>query len=288
MAQPSVDTLEHGTYSESLYRVSGMLPLCPDLTPTESVLAQYRSVGVIGIERAFDQAKIDAVKDAFRQLVSLGIDQPDQLPPRIELQFERDAAHNLADLGPDERCDQVRKLMWFVDADPRFIDMANDPSLLAMVEACTGFEVEMYQEMALFKPPSIGREKPWHQDNAYFNVPEGTPVVGVWIALDAATLENGCMHFLLGQHVHGPRPHFNIRDWQLCDTDIEGETIVAAPIPEGGALIFDGLAPHGTPKNTSGARRRALQFHYVPKGTPRTDSSDRLRIFGAEGFGATC
>jgi ectoine hydroxylase-related dioxygenase (phytanoyl-CoA dioxygenase family) len=63
-------------------------------------------------------------------------------------------------------------------------------------------------------------ETPWHQDHAYFNLPEGTPVVGVWIALDDATPENGCMHFIPGGHREGPIAHFNRRDWQICDEEI--------------------------------------------------------------------
>ncbi|RYG34113.1 phytanoyl-CoA dioxygenase family protein, partial [bacterium] len=151
-----------------------------------------------------------------------------------------------------------------------------------------GAEPEMFQEMALMKPPGIGREKPWHQDHAYFDLPEGTPVVGVWISLDEATVENGCMIFQPGGHRKGARPHFNVRDWQLCDSDALGaEHRVAAPLPRGGALIFDGLTPHGTAQNKSGSRRRAIQYHYVPAGTPRV-KDERLKIFGAEGFGATC
>ena len=36
--------------------------------------------------------------------------------------------------------------------------------------------------MALVKPAQ-GREKPWHQDHAYFNVALDTPIVGVWIPM---------------------------------------------------------------------------------------------------------
>ena len=44
-------------------------------------------------------------------------------------------------------------------------------------------ELEVFQSLALLKPPG-GREKPWHQDNAYFNL-DGAAVqaVGVWISL---------------------------------------------------------------------------------------------------------
>jgi hypothetical protein len=37
--------------------------------------------------------------------------------------------------------------------------------------------------MALLKPPGGGREKPWHQDKAYFNLTLDTPVVGTVLQL---------------------------------------------------------------------------------------------------------
>ena len=44
-------------------------------------------------------------------------------------------------------------------------------------ERLIGGRPELFQDMALVKP-AHGREKPWHQDHAYFNVAIGTPIVG--------------------------------------------------------------------------------------------------------------
>ncbi len=225
---------------------------------------------------------VDSI-DAFRVLLG------QTMPEGTQLQFESAAVGRVESLTPDERMDYVRKFMTFYHLDPRLVALALKPELIEVVTRILGAEPEVYQDMALLKPPGIGREKPWHQDHAYFNLPMGTPVVGVWIALDAAYLENGCMCFLPGGHREGPLPHFNRRDWQICDADVMKKgTKVAAPLPAGGALIFDGLTPHGTPSNRSGARRRALQFHYIPKGTLRISLEERMELFGAEGKNATC
>ncbi len=104
-----------------------------------------------------------------------------------------------------------------------------------------------------------------------------------------ATIENGCMQFLPGQHKIGPRIHFQRRDWQICDTDILGQRSVAAPLKPGGLLFFNGLLPHGTPHNSSEKRRRALQFHYAPADAAQNpDSEERLKHFGSEGKDVTC
>jgi phytanoyl-CoA hydroxylase len=145
----------------------------------------------------------------------------------------------------------------------------------------------MIQDMALLKPPAMGREKPWHQDHAFFNYPMGTPIVGVWIALDEATVANGCMQLLPGLH-KDPIIHFKRRDWQICDTFVLGRGSVAAPLKPGGLLFFDGLLPHGTPQNSSGLRRRALQYHYIPEGVNKTPTEERLSVFGSEGKDVSC
>jgi hypothetical protein len=116
-----------------------------------------------------------------------------------------------------------------------------------------------------------------------FDLPLDTPVVGVWIAIDAATLDNGCMHLLDGGHRAGPRPHFAIRDWQLCDAEMLGVDSVAVPLAPGGALFFDGLLPHGTPTNLSERRRRAVQLHFCPAGSRRVSKAERFSVFGDRG-----
>jgi phytanoyl-CoA hydroxylase len=78
------------------------------------------------------------------------------------------------------------------------------------------------------------------------------------------------------------------RDWQICDHAILGTKPVAVPLPPGGLLLFDGLLPHGTPHNSTGQRRRALQFHYAPDGITKTTQEERMRHFGSEGKDVTC
>ena len=74
-----------------------------------------------------------------------------------------------------------------------------------------------------------------------FNLPEGTTVVGVWIALDEATPENGCLHVIPGSNIEGPMIHFKRRDWQICDTDVPIGRDTMVPLKPGGCLFWHGL-----------------------------------------------
>ncbi|MBS1725908.1 MAG: phytanoyl-CoA dioxygenase family protein [Armatimonadetes bacterium] len=283
MAQ-TIDSIASVPYDSALYAPEALITPIPTLDDfNESMLDQYRELGFVSVGQAFSPEKIDAARTAIVDLVNAPVAEG------MELQFESEAKDIIDTLKPEEKQDYVRKFMWFSHLNQATMDLMYDPELIRVVEMLLGGECEMFQDMALLKPPGIGREKPWHQDHAYFNIPEGTKVVGVWIALDDTYPENGCMHFMPGGHKAGPVRHWNRRDWQICDSDVLGQTgQVATPLPTGGCLIFDGLTPHGTPTNKSQARRRALQYHYVLKGTPRISTEERINLFGTGGENATC
>ena len=67
-------------------------------------------------------------------------------------------------------------------------------------------ELEVFQSTALLKPPG-GREKPWHQDHAYFPLRgDRRHVVSSWTALDHIPRETS-LRFWKGSHapaVGGP------------------------------------------------------------------------------------
>ncbi|MGH1482821.1 MAG: phytanoyl-CoA dioxygenase family protein [Geminicoccales bacterium] len=197
------------------------------------------------------------------------------------------SGRQLPSLDPALRAGYVRKLMGFVEQNPGLRALAAHPDIIKLATSLIGAPPCLFQEMALIKP-SGGREKPWHQDQAYFNLPLETPVVGVWMPFGSATPSNGCMHVLKGAHRQGPRPHFKRRDWQICDTDVEMEQRLAVPMEAGDVLFFDGKLPHGTPINSTNEQRWAVQYHYCPDTAVQVDDAERLKAFGNEGKNVTC
>ncbi len=241
----------------------------------------FETYGYLAVARAFPEEMTVAARTAIDDLIE------GRRSDFRGLQFEAGLGDKKK-LSREQRRLGVRKLMSYVAYDRRLLALAEYLPILDVVRRLVGGEPERFQEMALLKPPHIGREKPWHQDCAYFNLPLGTPVVGVWIALDEATIANGALHVIPGSHREGPINHFKGRDWQICDSDVAVERDVAVPLKPGGVLFWHGMTHHGSPRNRSGLRRRALQLHFRPRGVAETTTEDRMTVFGGDVRGATC
>ncbi|MXV78438.1 phytanoyl-CoA dioxygenase family protein [Candidatus Poribacteria bacterium] len=242
----------------------------------------FHENGYLVIEDAFSSEEIN---NAIAGMVHL---MDGKKPDFRAIQFESKLAKLKDDMNEQDRRDAIRKIFNFVNHEPRLNALAEHQGLLQVLEQIMDDKPVLFQDMALVKPPRHGTEKPWHQDCAYFNLAHGTTVVGVWIALDEATAENGCMHIIPGSHNQGPMIHFNRRDWQICDTDVPIARDTMVPLQPGGCLFWHGLTHHGSPVNHSSKRRRALQFHYKPASTEDIKTQERMEMFGSEGKDVDC
>lgn len=194
-----------------------------------------------------------------------------------------------SELHTDEEIElAARKVYDYIDHEPRLRSMAHHPGIIAAMSKLFGEAPKVVQDQAILKSPSGGAEKPWHQDMAYGALAYDKSVIGIWLALDPAELDNGCMHVIPYSHREGGVPHYAIRDWQLCDSSVHVDRDVAVPLEPGGALIFSGLLHHGTPPNFSVKRRRALQIHYAPQSANKLSPQEYKRMFTSEMTGAEC
>jgi phytanoyl-CoA hydroxylase len=189
----------------------------------------------------------------------------------------------------DQAIAHVRNLYHYDQAHPVFAKMVASPRIKGIAEQLLGEEAVHFQTMALVKPALVGSEKPWHQDNAYFKFAPLDRVVGFWMALDDATVENGCMHVLPGWHRRGGLRHFFAQDCQIMPDRLELAEPVPVELPAGGAMFFSGMLPHQTPPNRSQLPRRAIQFHYRGASTHEVEQSEYDRLFAeADGTPASC
>jgi phytanoyl-CoA hydroxylase len=254
-------------------------------------IARYRRDGYMVVRQVLSREHVDACLAALTALAT---------DPELEA-GRRDASGAFIALEPAadpavatavNRADLIRKFGDFTDASPALLRAAMSVRLHAVLDALMGQGRVLLQEMALVKPPKVSGEKPWHQDAAYFRGSDPSLMFGVWIALDPATRENGCMEVMPGSHRRGPAPHVPAVDINLCTIRpdlVRLEDRLALPMDPGDALVFNSLIHHYTAANRSDQRRRALQFHYHQVGLEWTSlEAHRALYHDADGAYAGC
>ncbi|MCY1066452.1 phytanoyl-CoA dioxygenase family protein [Nannocystis sp. RBIL2] len=131
----------------------------------------------------------------------------------------------------------------------------------------------LWQTMFIFKQPRIGGEVRWHQDATYL-ISEPACVTGLWVALEDAHRDNGCLWVQPGGHRTPLRERYEV-DWSSrtgtlhtidatpWPTDAQA---VALEVPAGTVVVFHDHLPHRSSHNHSAASRHAFTMHAAEKG----------------------
>ena len=156
-----------------------------------------------------------------------------------------------------------------VTRSPLLRRLVSSPTFAGIAADLVGPDTRLYWDQAVYKKPEKPRRFPWHQDNGYGFV-EPQQYLTVWVALNDATLQNGCPQVVPGLHRWGTLAHRYVEPlgWE-CLSDPDG--VVAAPVPAGGAVVFSSLTPHLTGPNTTDGVRKAYIVQYAPDGAVRCE-----------------
>ncbi len=157
--------------------------------------------------------------------------------------------------------------------DPVFEPFSTQRSFLAIISSLGQKKPALVQSMYIFKNPHIGGDVACHQD-ATFLYTEPTSVLGLWFALEDATLDNGCLWALPGGHHEPLRKRF-VRNsggsgtsfLPLDPQPLPPVTTAAPWVPleakAGTLVVLHGLLPHFSCANRSPRSRHAYSLHYV-------------------------
>jgi 2-oxoglutarate-dependent dioxygenase len=148
--------------------------------------------------------------------------------------------------------------------DAAFERLARRADLVAAVQRLLGSELRLFRDQAFYKPPRAGGELYMHQDNRYWHL-EPPHAVTVWIALDPATVLNGCVHFIKGTHAIGRVEHRRAADGESILLEAEADRDLAVPIevPAGHATVHHCQTLHWSPPNRTTRARRAQTIVYM-------------------------
>lgn len=152
-----------------------------------------------------------------------------------------------------------------------FRTFLEDSRVAQILVDAIGLDVDCFLSQFIFKNPGAWGQ-PWHQDSYYFNFEPARPIVGLWLAVTEATLENGCLHILPGSqaepvhtHVTDARPGSQYGYVEIVDHD----TSASRPclLSPGDLMVFDSHLMHRSTDNVSDGPRAAMVWHFSRPGT---------------------
>jgi phytanoyl-CoA hydroxylase len=189
---------------------------------------------------------------------------------KIRFFFEKDAFGSAGELRqPKER--SINKIGHALHVvDPVFSEFSCSREWYDLVASIGLNRPGLVQSMYIFKQPNIGGEVSCHQDSTFLYT-EPPSVIGLWFALESATVDNGCLWALPGVHLAGLKSRF-VRataggtQFETLDPDpwpMDG--VVPLEVPTGTLIVLDGMLPHLSRANRSPRSRHAYTLHFIDK-----------------------
>ncbi|UVC11720.1 phytanoyl-CoA dioxygenase family protein [Rhizobium sp. TH2] len=192
----------------------------------------------------------------------LTADEVDTFRSRARAQLEAESQTGAVMAKGDKEGKTTLLKMWNKAEDDQYGYLARDERLVDLAEDAIGKSIYLYSHKMTMKQPNEGGAWEWHQDFGYWYnygclAPE---MMSIYVSLDKATRENGCLQVLKGTHKLGRLNHIREND----QTNVEQEHLEAAlkrfehvyvEMEAGDALIFDGNLLHRSDANRSNTYR---------------------------------
>lgn len=213
---------------------------------TNEQLKQYEDQGYIIFDQFFSKAEIDAVTALI-----------DALDEQAEKELQKLGQNFLNIPGQINFNAQLNKK----SAEIQMFCCQDKMAAIAM--DILGPDIQLYFDQSVYKRPEANRDFPWHQDNGYAPI-EPMHYLTCWIALEDATLENGCIWVMPESHKQGFVEHKKTDiGWQCYFGEDPG---IPVPLKSGSMVIFHSLLFHRSTPNRSSATRKGLVLQYSAAG----------------------
>ncbi|HZK65026.1 MAG TPA: phytanoyl-CoA dioxygenase family protein [Puia sp.] len=128
--------------------------------------------------------------------------------------------------------------------------------------------IRIWHDQALIKRPWANPTS-WHLDTPFWSFSDRR-ALSIWVALDDATLENGCLFFIPGSQTgtgfQNPGIGKNMDSVFDFYPQFRSSPSVAAPMKAGSCSFHNGLTIHGAHANMTPGFRRAMTCAYMPDG----------------------
>lgn len=181
-----------------------------------------------------------------------------------------------AELSDDEVLSKILAIHQPHYVSPLMEKYTRHPRISGVLSQITGAHlahwsgnVKCMQSMLFIKPPGYPGQS-WHQDENYIPTRDRS-LIGAWIAIDDAYVDNGCMWVIPGSqragYLYPTQKHGNPDEFDTHDdmaTGFDESPQVPVEVKAGSVVFFNGYLLHQSLRNrTSDSYRRVLVSHYL-------------------------
>jgi len=145
--------------------------------------------------------------------------------------------------------------------DESFLEFCRNETILDYVEQLIGTDFALWNSSFFAKPAFNGHATPWHQDGQYWPI-KPLATCTVWLAIDDATIENGCLRFIKGSHIDQRLKSHSLNEDKNLTLNQE---LNKEEFNENEAVnLHDVYLVHGSEANKSSKARRAITMRFMP------------------------
>ncbi|MEM1211121.1 MAG: phytanoyl-CoA dioxygenase family protein [Planctomycetota bacterium] len=233
---------------------------------TETQWLEYVDQGYLRLGRLLDGERLASLQDRINQIM-LGTADVDYDRMLMQEDSETGEYADAKEQSPGHKGSHLnyRKIEQ-LEFDRVFLELMQEPIFEYLCNRIYGVHVPVgcFRAMFMNKPANRGTFLPWHQDR--WKYLDRDPLLTVWVALDPATRENGCVQVVPGTHRYGVvndahTSGFMAEDQvaEMCDPSKREYLELEA----GEVVILHNWLMHASDRNNSSQSRRAFSVCYL-------------------------
>jgi phytanoyl-CoA hydroxylase len=231
--------------------------------PSSEQIAFYRSNGFVVIDDFLTPQELDNWRGAVMRAVDQRAGK--KMPGKDIVIGEDDGINEDGDYF-GKVFDQLLNL-WQTNEGVK--ELMLDERIGKMAATLSGVDgIRIWHDQALFKRP-WANPTAWHLDTPFWSFFDRN-AISIWVALDDATLQNGCLYFIPGSHKGTNFDKISIGRNMDGIFEVYPQfartASIAAPMKAGSCSFHNGLTIHGAGPNMTNAWRRAMTCAYMPDG----------------------
>lgn len=227
----------------------------------EGPLRDYASLGYARLGRVITDEALAALRERCDDLMLGRVTYPGLFFQRdTETGQYEDLEYGKGWEGPSLNYRKIEKL----EKDPLFLALLQNDLFARITARVLGEPVKLYRAVLFNKAAHGGTLLPWHQDGGSLWGLDRDPVLQLWVAIDDAPADAGCVDMLPGTHLGGlATPLGGIVPRKMIEAANAEARAIPEPARAGEALIIHNHVWHRSGVNRTGSPRRGFTVCYL-------------------------